>query len=303
MIDAMGFQRVSTNGIELNTSITGRGETMIMLHGFPEFWYSYNRLMAEFGQDHRVVVPDMRGYNLSDKPVGVENYTVRMLVGDVVGLIQAVSDRPVILVAHDWGGAAAWAAASFFPHLISRLIILNSPHPSVFMREILSNPAQQEASQYMHTLSRPDAEVEFAKDGFARLKRSMGIRRREEPDVAKYVEAWSQPGAFTGMLNYYRAMAVKPPDFSLGEAPKTALSADDAKKIPNIRVTVPTLVIWGERDHALLTGNLDGLDAYVPHLQIHRIPTASHWVHYEAHDEVVAAIRAFLAEPSALPVA
>lgn len=294
MIESMGFQFVETNGVTLNTSITGSGETMVLLHGFPEFWYCWRGVMRGL-PGYRLVVPDLRGYNLSSKPEGVQNYNVRALMGDVVGLIEQVGEGPVTLVGHDWGGAIAWIVAAFRPDLVTRLVIINAPHPSIFTREILANPEQQKASQYMHALSRPDAESVFSADGFAELKNAMGMRRWDAAVIEKYEEAWSKPGALTAMLNYYRAMANKPPDFSKGEPPQDGLRPEDQTRIPAIRITVPALVIWGERDHALLTGNLDGLGHYVPNLRIHRIARASHWVPAEAPEEVARLIGEFCA--------
>jgi pimeloyl-ACP methyl ester carboxylesterase len=290
----MGFQFVPANGVNLHTSITGAGETIVLLHGFPEFWYCWRDVMEAL-PGYRIVAPDLRGYNESDKPEGVEHYTMRKLMADAAGLIEQVAEGPATLVGHDWGGAIAWVVAAFRPGLVRRLIIVNAPHPSIFTREILSNPEQQKASQYMHALSSPGAEARFSANHFAELKRAMGMRRWEPAVLARYEEAWSKPGALTAMLNYYRAMAVKPPDFSKGEPPLEGLRPADLARIPNIRIHTPTLVIWGERDHALLTGNLLGLEEYVPGLRIHRIPDASHWVPAEAPEEVARLIREFCA--------
>lgn len=292
MIRAMGFQSVPTNGVKLNTYLSGEGETIVLLHGFPEFWYCWRDVMREL-PGYRLVAPDLRGFNESEKPQGVENYGVRPAVADITGLIEQLGEVPVTLVGHDWGGAVAWVLAAVRPDLIQRLVILNAPHPSVFARELLSNPRQQRASQYMHALSRAGAEEHFAENRFAALKQAMGMHRWAPEIVARYEDAWSKPGALTAMLNYYRSMALKPPDFAQGESPRDRILPEEQARIPEIHIPVPVLVIWGERDHALLTGNLTGLERYVPNLRIHRIPEASHWVPVEAPQEVGRLIREF----------
>jgi pimeloyl-ACP methyl ester carboxylesterase len=294
----MEFRYFETNGIRLHAAVDGEQNrkygTMLFLHGFPEFWYSWRGLLPEFARDYRVVAPDLRGYNLSDKPEGVAAYEVRQLVGDITGLVQVLGGDPVILVAHDWGGAAAWVFAAFHPMLLNKLMILNSPHPAMYTREILTSPEQQQGSQYVLRLRAPDAEEFFSKDNFAKLRKlafgAFGESALSAADLAAYVEAWSQPGAFTAMLNYYRAMPAVPPDLS-----KEAPGPRPIAKLPDIRIQVPTLVIWGEKDTALRPGLLDGLDQYVQPLTIHRIPEATHWVHHDQPEEVIAAMRRFLA--------
>jgi len=290
-----------TNGIRLHCAVQGpeSGEsrgTIVFVHGFPEFWYGWKNQIPEFAQDYRVVAPDLRGYNLSDKPEGVEKYTIKEIAADLAGLFDALGDGPVILAAHDWGGAVAWSVAAWYPEKLRKLVLLNSAHPSTFIREILHNRAQQEASQYIHLMRNPEAEEILSRDDYAMLREfSIGsmaeAARLTKADEDRYVDAWSQPGSLTGALNYYRAIPVPPPDLRGGvELPEPPMDA----KVPNVQVPVPTLLIWGEKDTTLLTSLLDGLDAYVPDLQIHRIPGATHWVQHEAADEVNRVIRAYL---------
>ena len=282
------FQLIETNGIRLHCAMQGsqnkhRG-TIVFLHGFPEFWYGWRYQIAELSKDYRVVAPDLRGFNLSDKPVGVERYHVKEIVADIAGLIVALGDQPVTLVGHDWGGAIAWPVAAYHPHLISRLIILNGPHPSTYTREIIFNPQQRLAAQYIHSLRRQGAAEYLAEDNYQRLLKMTGTTGQ---DADLYIQAWSQPGSLDAQLNYYRAMPYPPPlpDEEVQNA-----------KIPNLMVQTPTLVVWGERDEAILPGNLISLDHYVPNLQIHRIPNATHWVQHDAPLEVNSAIRAFLTD-------
>ena len=280
------FRFIETNGIRLHCAVQGEANvergTIVLLHGFPEFWYGWRYQIADLARDYRVVAPDLRGYNLSDKPEGVEAYRVKILAADIAGLIEALGGAPVTLVGHDWGAAVAWAVAALYPQLIRRLVILNGPHFSTYTREIIFSPEQRRAAQYIHFFRRPDAAKLLAEDGYRRLLRITGATG---DDALKYVEAWSRPGALDAALNYYRAMPNPPP-----------LMDEDVidPKIPELMINVPALVIWGERDEFILTGNLIGLEYYVPGVKIHRIADATHWVQHEAPEEVNAAIRGFL---------
>ncbi len=284
------------NGVRLHYAHAGAGHErlIVFLHGFPEFWYAWKDQLTLFGRDYHAVAPDLRGYNLSSKPAEVEAYRMRHVGEDIRALAEHLGHRRFVLVGHDWGGAVAWAFAINSPEHLERLVIVNAPHPAVFARELRENPAQQRASGYMLTLRGPEAEGLLAADGYRMLLdllRGWGEQRDwlTEPDRAAYVAAWSQPGALTGGLNYYRASALGPPADE-GDAARDAAIPDPAALVAR----VPTLVIWGERDSALLTGNLDGLDAFVPDLTVQRVPDGSHWVVHEQPDTVNAAIRRFL---------
>ncbi|HXG91570.1 MAG TPA: alpha/beta hydrolase [Blastocatellia bacterium] len=282
------------NGIRLHYATTGKGKLIMFVHGFPEFWYEWKDQLAEFGKDHLAVAPDMRGYNLSTKPASVEQYQMRFLVEDLRALAEKLGHQKFILVGHDWGGAVAWAFAMVHPEYLEKLIIINAPHPGVFARELRENPDQQKASQYMLFFRSPQAEAGLSANNYAMLVQAvMGDLLKRgiftEQDKKAYIEAWSRPGALTGGLNYYRAARVGPP-----------ASADDkdagnfAKALPSLDVKVPTLVIWGEKDTALLTGNLNGLEKYVPNLTIKRIPDGTHWVIHEKPELVNSYIREFI---------
>lgn len=287
------------NGIRLHYAIAGRGAPMIFLHGFPEFWYAWKRQLVEFARDHQVVAPDMRGYNLSSKPAEVEQYRLHHLVDDILALAAHLALGKFTLIGHDWGGAVAWRMAIDHPAKLERLVIINAPHPAIFLRELRDNPAQQAASQYMLRFRSAEAEQILSANGYERL---MTIILRpllekgsfDEDDVRTYLEAWSRPGALTGGLNYYRAAAAGPAPASPGGGPHglEPVAPDPAAS----KVRVPTLVIWGEKDQALLTGNLQGLDDFVPRLLIRRIPEGSHWVIHEHGALVNGYIRSFLKE-------
>jgi pimeloyl-ACP methyl ester carboxylesterase len=292
---AIQSQFAEVNGIRLHYASVGQGKLVMFVHGFPEFWYEWEKQLVEFGQDYQAVAPDMRGYNLSSKPSDFEKYHVKNLIEDLRALAEHMGHEKFIMVAHDWGGAVAWSAAMRHPQLLEKLIIINSPHPAVFARELLNNPDQQKASQYMLMLRSAEAERVLSENNFARLKDVLvqfGSKwEMTDEKRQKYIEAWSQPGALTGSLNYYRASPLYPPT-----------SKSDEEQISSIlnlpkemfAVKVPTLVIWGEQDRALLTGNLDGLEEYVEDLTVKRIPDGTHWVIHEQPELVNSLIRDFI---------
>jgi pimeloyl-ACP methyl ester carboxylesterase len=289
-------QYAEVNDIRLHYVSAGVGKLIMFVHGFPEFWLEWEKQLAEFGKDYQAVAPDMRGYNLSSKPPEVQKYHVKDLIEDLRALAEHLGHEKLIMVGHDWGGAVAWSAALRHPQLLEKLIIINSPHPAVFARELLNNPDQQKASQYMLMLRSAEAERILSENNFARLTDVLvqfGSQwEMSEKHRLKYIEAWSQPGALTGSLNYYRASPLYPPT-----------SQNDQEQIKSIlnlpkemlTVKVPTLVIWGEQDRALLTGNLDGLEEYIEDLTVKRIPDGSHWVIHEQSELVNSLIRDFIA--------
>ncbi len=267
---------------------------MLCVHGFPEYWQMWQPLLAEFGTDHLVVAPDMRGYNLSDKPAEVAAYAPKKLVGDIDGLRRGFGAERFTLVAHDWGGAVAWAYAIAHPERLDRLVIINATHPATFLRDLLRHRPQTEASQYMRLFRSPEAEAKLSAGNYAWMW-DFTFRRHHEAgligdaDRDAYLAAWSQPGALTGGLNWYRATRMPVPK------PEEADPAAPLPPMPDTKVRVPTLVIWGEQDHALLPHLLEGLEDYVPDLTIHRLPQASHWVMQEEPDQVRRIIRDYIA--------
>ena len=281
---------------------------IVFLHGFPEFWYAWRKQLDEFGRDLIAVAPDMRGYNLSSKPAAIEEYDIGKLVGDVRALVEHLAASHhlraprCVLVGHDWGGVVAWATAMACPEIVERLVIINAPHPKIFERELRENPRQQEASQYMLVFRSAQAEAMLSANNFAMMQETIlgeGMRQGyiSEADRKAYVEAWSQPGALTGGLNYYRAAGVGPGGGGpAGGGPGGG--GNDAFKmkhpVASFEVKMPTLVIWGEKDPYLLTGNLNGLEQYVPKLTLERIPDATHWVVHEIPARVNELIRDFL---------
>ncbi len=216
---------------------------------------------------------------------------MKYLIGDIRALAEHLGYKKFILVAHDWGGGVAWPFAIRHPEYLEKLIIINAVHPVIFMRELRDNPAQQKASQYILVYRTPKAEEILSRNNYALPASNLledGLKQGyfTEEDRKAYIEAWSQPGALTGGLNYYRAAHLGP---FTGES-DDSLSADPSL----FTVEVPTLVIWGEKDKWLLTGNLEGLEKYVPNLTIKRIPDGSHWVIHEKPALVNSYIREFI---------
>ena len=303
----------TVNGVKLHYVSTGKGPLILFLHGFPEFWYEWKDQLAEFGKDHLAVAPDMRGYNRSSKPEGLDKYRMDLLIEDVLELAAHLGglgptimyrgadghkheryDGRFTLVAHDWGGAVAWAYAAAHPETLDKLVIINAPHPGVFARLLREDPDQQKASQYMLMFRSPQAEQTLSANDHAMLVNIVlgaGLKNGTftEEDKKAYLAAWSQPGAITGGLNYYRAMEVGPP-------PPGGGTASTGKFPAELNIKTPTLVIWGEKDTALTVHNLEGLDQFVPTLTIKRIPDGTHWVIHEKPAEVNGYIREFLAK-------
>lgn len=288
------------NGIKLHYAHAGSGPLLLFAHGFPEFWYAWRRQLEEFSRTHRVVAPDLRGYNLSSKPKEVRQYELPQIIADLRGLARHLGYERFTLVGHDWGGVACWTYAMAHPEDLERLIIINSPHPAVFRRELRENESQRRASRYMLFFRSRVAEPALSAFRYAALVRTVlsnGLKRGyfNKEDRARYIEAWSQPGALTGGLNWYRAARVGPPQ---DEKDKEAVEQRFAA-LPDPTVRVPTLVIWGEQDRYLLTGCLNELDQYVPKLQVRRVPDATHWIHHEQPQLVTKYIREFLAADAA----
>jgi len=263
---------------------------LLMLHGFPEGWFAWRESMPAFAARFHVVAPDLRGYGRSDKPEGVDAYRVAELVADLNAFVDALGHERCALVGHDWGGVLAWAFAMAHPERIERLVILNAPHPVPFAEALAHDPRQQAASAYMNWLRRPGSERVLAHDGFARLDAMLesmgGAPWLDAARRAEYHEAWGTPGALAASVNYYRASPLHPPDDE-----RDALPVLDAARFV---VRVPTLVVWGERDRALLPSLLDGLDRVVPQLRVVRLAEATHWLVHEAPQRVVAEIAAFV---------
>ena len=278
-------------GITLACRAAGQGPARVMLlHGFPEAAFVWDEVMQAVAPQVLCVAPNLRGYTGSSAPTDPKAYRAKHLVADLVAAIEALGAPLDLLVAHDWGGALAWNLAAQRPDLLRRLLMINSPHPATFLRELKGNPEQQAASAYMTFLCRHDAEQLLADGDFARLWPFFGEPGWMTASVRdQYRQAWSNQGrGLTGPLNYYRASPLRPP-----AGPDDALHRvglpDEA-----VTVRVPTTVLWGERDKALLPALLEGLERWVPDLQVQRVPQASHWIVHEQPEQVAELIRSLL---------
>lgn len=283
-------------GVELDVTLGGprEGEALIFLHGFPESHRTWRFQLADLSRDHFVVAPDQRGYARSSKPPEVSDYEPSKIVADLIALADALELTRFTLVGHDWGGAIAWMAALQHPDRIARLIILNAPHPLIFQRTLLDDPAQREASQYIRTFRNPIFETHLGEMGLEKFFEISFMRHAdgkllppEEKQI--YLSQWRQPGAFTAMLNWYRASSIVVP--AMDEPVERPAFVD----LPFPSLKMPTLVIWGMRDTALLPVQLDGLSEYVDDLRVDPVD-AGHFVTWEAPEEVTGAIRRFLEE-------
>lgn len=276
------------NGVRLHYVEMGEGSLVILLHGFPEFWYSWrHQIPALAAAGFRVIAPDMRGYNRSEKPRGVGSYRMEALTADVAALLRHAGAERATIVGHDWGGAVAWQMPVRYPELVERLVVLNAPHPNAMARALLRG-SQLRRSWYIFAFQIPALpEATFAAFNgalLARLFRKDPVRRDafSEADIGRYRRAFHRPGTLTAAINYYRA--------AVRRNPLEALRGDG-------RIACPTLLIWGERDRALGVELSEGLERWVPDIRVERLPDASHWVQNDAPERVNALLLEFLGSP------
>jgi pimeloyl-ACP methyl ester carboxylesterase len=292
------FRRVPlSTGVTLNVALAGNAANpaVILLHGFPESHRTWREITPRLGDDFYLVMPDQRGFAGSDRPQEVEAYATDILVDDIFALADALNLERFALVGHDWGGAIAWPAALRGDPRLTRLAIINAPHPLIMQKSLIEDPEQRAASQYINAFRDPGFERGVEAMGFATFfdksfSKHVELSRIPEEEKRQYLADWSQPGALGAMLNWYRAsrLIVPPPGMTV--------PLPDWVVQPFPQVQVPTLVIWGMRDAALLPVQLDGLDELVEDLAIVRLPNAGHFAPWEAPAEVAAALAPFLAE-------
>jgi pimeloyl-ACP methyl ester carboxylesterase len=273
-------------------------EPILFLHGFPESHRTWRGVAPDLARDFRVIAPDQRGFAASDKPEGVEAYRTDRILEDLIALADALGLGRFTLVGHDWGGAVAWLAALKHPDRLSRLVIVNAPHPLIFQKSLFDDPAQRAASQYINAFRNPLMETGIEAMGletfFSKTFASHAdISLLSDAERQAYLDDWGRPGALTAMLNWYRASEIVVPK-----------AGDDTKApawtmLPFPKIEVPTLVLWAMRDTALLPVQLDGLDDLVEDLRIVTIPEAGHFVPWENPEPVIAAIRDFIEETEA----
>jgi pimeloyl-ACP methyl ester carboxylesterase len=275
--------RVAVNGIELHAVAAGPadGKLAILLHGFPEFSYGWrHQIPALAAAGLRIVAPDQRGYNRSDKPAGISAYKLDTLADDVLGLADALGRHHFAVVGHDWGGVVAWHLATRNPERIARAAILNAPHPATLWSYARSHPSQALKSWYVGLFRLPVIpEQALRAGGFWGLRRALRTSRPGTftgEDLRRYGEAWAQPGALTAMLNWYRALRLS------------------ASSTPAARIRVPVRVIWGDRDAFLDSGLAEAGAALCDDAEVIHLPEASHWLHHEEPDRVNRLLAEFL---------
>jgi len=283
------FRVFHVNGIALHVVLAGPagGKPLVFLHGFPEFWFAWRHQIDHFvSSGYRVIIPDQRGYNLSDKPAGIASYSIDLLAKDVIGILDAVTDSKAFVVGHDWGAAVTWYLAARYSERVTRAAMLSVPHPRVFMRNLIMKPAQLRRSWYLFFFQLPSLpECILRRRDWALLVRA--LRDTSPPgvfsdaDLEQYKKSWANKGALTAMLNWYRAALLRPSKLALD--PKAS------------RVKVPALLIWGKNDQfvaeAMARESLQYCDD--GHLEV--FETATHWVQHEKAAEVNTLLSKFFA--------
>lgn len=281
----MQHQDITTNGIRLHVVQDGPadGRLLILLHGFPEFWYGWRKQIPYFADaGYRVWAPDQRGYNLSDKPRGIAAYNLDELAADVVGLIDAAGQEKAFLVGHDWGGAAAWWVAAKYPQRVEKLVVMNAPHGAVMSKSLSRDWAQRRRSWYMFFFQLPWLPEFVSRRRNWRFLTGMllssSIRGTfSQADLEEYRQAWSQPHAYTAMVNWYRAMMRAKPT-----------------PPPKQPVPVPTLLLWGAQDRFLGRELAQASIKRCSQGQLIFLEDATHWLHHEQPERVNSLIHEFL---------
>ncbi|MEO1613492.1 MAG: alpha/beta hydrolase [Pseudomonadota bacterium] len=269
------------------------------MHGFPEYSGAWEEMLERLSDDYLCIAPDQRGYGRSDKPEGVAAYATGKLAADAAAILSHYAPRARAVIGHDWGASVAYALAISRPDLMERLIILNGPHPILFQKALAAGGAQSAASQYIHLLRSDGAEARLAADGYARLQRlfaeGMDLTWLKGARREAYLDAWAQPGALTGMLNWYRATPFKVADPGAPIPESDLVPLDPAR----LRVKPPHLLIWGAGDTALLPEVTAGLEALCDDLTRAEVEGADHWLVHQKPDEVAGLIRNFVSKSGA----
>ena len=290
------FRRVGlSTGVTLNVALAGPEDAppVILLHGFPESHRTWRGVAPLLEDSFRLIMPDQRGFAGSDRPLDVDEYETDKLIGDIFALAEALGVERFALVGHDWGGAIAWPAAMRNDPRLTKLAIVNAPHPLIFQKSLIEDSDQRAASQYINWFRIPGAEKAIEAMGFEAFFQKTFMSHVElasvsEEEKQQYIAEWSQPGGMLPMLNWYRATKlIVPPPGATVAVPDFLLRA-----FPKIHV--PTLVVWGMKDPALLPLQLEGLEALVDDLTVVKLPDAGHFAPWEAPDQVASALRDFL---------
>lgn len=294
---------ITVNGLQMHVVMDGPkdGEPIVFLHGFPDFWYGWHHQIPFFAaKGYRVIVPDQRGYNLSEKPKRVEEYRISVLAADINALIETLGYETVHLVGHDWGGAVAWWVATMFPQRLKTLNILNVPYPTIMAKKLRGGSLTQLArSWYMFFFQipwLPEALTGIGRyEGFAdMIRRSANPGSFTDDDLKLYREAWAQPGAMTGMINWYRALLRNP-----GEA--QAARPSNAVK-GRFKIPTPTQILWGEKDMFLEKDLAVASLAVCEDGEVVYFPKSSHWIQHDEPDDVNRYILEFITRQASTAV-
>ena len=294
----MDHHYADINGIRMHYVTHGMGEPILFLHGFPEYWGVWKKQMNELGKDFMAIAPDLRGYNLTSKPVGVEAYHIKHLVEDLRCLLEHMGIKQTNVVSQDWGALVGWSFLLRNPDYVKRFVTINITHPALFERELRENPRQQLAAQYMLLFQTPQAEAQLMGDDFAWARQAVFNDARahgallSEEDMQEWLQAWRQEGTMTCALNYYRAAKLSPPDPQTGN--RGGGNLVEGLRPEQLQVNKPVLFIHGQQDTYLLPDGQRGLETLVPHFTKKTIPDATHWVTLERPKDVSQLIRNFL---------
>ena len=284
------------NGIRMHYAAAGSGPMILFLHGFPEYWGVWSNHLKEFQKDFLCIAPDMRGYNLTEKPAELKKYHIRYLVEDIRQLAEHLGVDKLFIVAQDWGAQVAWSFVLRHPEYVKKFITINATHPALFNNVLQTDPEQQKASQYMHQLRSPDAERLLTDNNFKWLREEIleklqrkGVLNKETAET--WIAAWRQPGALTGGLNYYRASEEGPPD---GKGHPGGSNLIEDLNPEQLYVDVHTLLIYCEKEKYRMPNSLIGIEKYVSNIRIVRVPDASHWFTIEKPNLLTKHIREFI---------
>ncbi len=271
-------QYVEVNGIRLHYLQKGQGPVIVMLHGFPEHSGLWQKHILNLSSEFNVIAPDMRGYNLSDQPASIDAYKIETLMQDITELSKKMSSEKVCLVGHDWGGLLSWYVAGHHPEVFKKVVILNAGHPTIYRKLYETDPDQKSKASYITTFMTPGSEAALAQNNFQALQGAVfaaSTHAFTDAEKEDLIAAWGR--GLVGGLNYYRSYMPRAVELNA--------------KLP--KISIPTLVLWGEKDQALILKNLDGLHEYVNELTVKTYPDATHWITYEKPDEISDQIREF----------
>ncbi|MHA1171332.1 MAG: alpha/beta fold hydrolase, partial [Candidatus Heimdallarchaeota archaeon] len=264
LLEEIEERYIEVNGVKLHTVIVGKGEPIILLHGFYDFWYSWKDVMIALKDEYKLIVPDTRGINTSEKPEGVDNYYPEVLINDVKVLAEVLELGKFILVGHDWGGSIALGFATMYPELLKKLIVLNTMHSGLLAKLIRTDKEFRSSASYQLDFIKKGSEDTLAPQDWESFNDNL-LAKKDDFDKEMYLKAWKQPGALKAGLNYYRA------------AYKRAREGKNPEDWGG-KIDVPTLVIWGKKDKVLRPILASGLEDFIPNIKIVWSEEAGHFI-------------------------